>query len=217
MSTADPSAAPEAALPPLHVVTDDAVVARPGFFARAGEVAEAGGALLALHVRAPAASGREAYDLACRMAEAAWRAGSHVFVNDRMDVALAVEADGAQLAGRSLSVLDARIIVGDEMRLGASVHSLEAALEARDDGADFVIAGSVYETASHPGRPAAGVDLIERIAALEVPVVAIGGITPERVRDLRDAGAAGVAAIRGIWDAEDPARAVQRYLDAWLR
>lgn len=202
-------------LPILHVVTDDSVAARAEFVERAGEVMAAGGRDVALHLRAPRASGRRLYDLAVRLVAIAKDTGSRLIVNDRLDVALASHADGVQLGARSLSVSDARTIVGREMLLGASVHSLDEARFARDAGADFVIAGSVYETASHPGREGVGVGLIESIASIGIPVVAIGGITPERVGDVRRAGAAGVAAIRGVWDAPDAAGAVQRYLEPW--
>ena len=196
-------------------MTDDAVAARADFLDRAVEVMEAGGASLAFHLRAPAASGRTVHDLAIRLIEVARSTGTLFLVNDRIDVALAVGADGVQLGRRSLTVFDARFLVGDEMRVGASVHAEEEARLAKDVGADFVVAGAVYATASHPGREPAGVALVERIAAAGAPVVAIGGVTPERAGDLKRAGAAGVAAIRGVWDAARPGDAVRRYLDAW--
>ncbi|HWK90550.1 MAG TPA: thiamine phosphate synthase, partial [Longimicrobium sp.] len=87
-----------------------------------------------------------------------------------------------------------------------------AALEGEPD---FLFAGSVWATPSHPDREAAGTALIHEIAALGVPVIAIGGVAAARVREARDAGAAGVAAIRGIWSAPDPAAAVREYLEQW--
>ncbi|HEU0051612.1 MAG TPA: thiamine phosphate synthase, partial [Longimicrobium sp.] len=128
---------------------------------------------------------------------------------------MAAGAHGVQLGARSLSVEDARRVVGEGMLVGASVHTEDEARAALGGGADFLVAGAVFATASHPGREPAGVGLIERIAALGAPAVAIGGITPERVATVRRAGAAGVAVIRGVWDAPGPAEAVQRYLDAW--
>ena len=203
------------AIPPLHAVTDDRVVAGDGFLAGAEEVLRAGGARVALHLRAPAASGRAMYTLATRLAEIAKACGALLLVNDRVDVALAAGAHGVQLRRRSLAVADARRIVGGERLIGASVHDVAEAREAVAAGADFLVAGAVYPTASHPARLAAGVGLIEAVAPLGVPVVAIGGVTAERVGEARRAGAAGVAAIRGIWDSPSPGEAVQRYLDAW--
>jgi thiamine-phosphate diphosphorylase len=136
-------------------------------------------------------------------------------VNDRVDVALAAGAHGVQLGRRSLSVADARTLVGRGMLIGASVHDGGEGREAAEAGADFLLAGAVYPTATHPGQPGAGLRLIETLSALGVPVVAIGGVTPERAGELRRAGAAGMAAIRGVWDAPSPADAVQRYIEAW--
>jgi thiamine-phosphate diphosphorylase len=204
-----------AELPPLHVVTDDSVIARTDFVERAAEVMAAGGSGVALHLRAPRASGRRLYDLAILLAGMANASGSRLIVNDRLDVALASDADGVQLGSRSLAIHHARLIAGPGMLIGASVHSLGEARAAREAGADFVIAGNVYETASHPGRAGVGIGLIEEIASIPIPVVAIGGVTPERAGEARRAGAAGVAAIRGVWDAPDVADAVQRYLEPW--
>ena len=202
-------------IPLLHAVTDDAVVARAGFLERAREVLAAGGTNVALHLRAPAASGRVLHDLAFRLMELAAETGSLLVVNDRVDVALAAAAHGIQLGRRSLSVADAWRIVGGKMAIGASVHDEDEAREAAEAGADFLLAGAVYPTATHPGRPGTGVRLIESVAHLGIPVIAIGGVTPERAGELRRAGAAGMAAIRGVWDAPSPADAVQRYIEAW--
>ncbi len=202
-------------IPLLHAVTDDAVVARAGFLERAGEVLAAGGARVALHLRAPGASGRAVHHLAARLAELAAGTGSLLLVNDRVDVALAAGARGVQLGRRSLAVADARALVGAGMLLGASVHGVGEAREAAEAGADFLLAGAVYPTATHPGEPGGGLRLIESVAALGIPVVAIGGVTPERAGELRRAGAAGMAAIRGVWGAPSPGDAVQRYVETW--
>jgi thiamine-phosphate pyrophosphorylase len=202
-------------VPLLHAVTDDAVMARAGFLERAGEVLAAGGARVALHLRAPAATGRAVHDVATRLAELAAGTGALLLVNDRVDVALAAGAHGVQLGRRSLSVADARRLVGAGMLIGASVHDADEAREAAGEGADFLLAGAVYPTTTHPGEPGGGFRLMEFVSVLGLPVVAIGGVTPERAGELRRAGAAGMAAIRGVWDAPSPGDAVQRYIEAW--
>jgi thiamine-phosphate pyrophosphorylase len=202
-------------IPLLHAVTDDAVVARAGIVERAEEVLAAGGTHLALHLRAPGASGRRVHGLAARLAELAAGTGSLLLVNDRVDVALAAGAHGVQLGRRGLSPADAWRIAGGKMLIGASVHDVDEGREAAAGGADFLLAGPVYPTATHPGQPGGGIRLIESVVGLGIPVVAIGGVTPERAGELRRAGAAGMAAIRGIWDAPSPAEAVQRYIEAW--
>jgi thiamine-phosphate diphosphorylase len=96
------------------------------------------------------------------------------------------------------------------------VHTVEEAGAAVEEGADFLVVGSIYRTTSHPDREPAGPELVARTAQLGLPIIAIGGVTPERVVELKDAGAYGVAAIRSLWDAADPARATLAMLSPWL-
>lgn len=196
----------------MHVVTDDEVVERADFVDRARRVMEAGGRDLVFHLRAPRASGRRLYDLARALRAHAGEA--RLLVNDRVDVALAA-ADGAQVGARGLRVDDARRLLGPDRLLGASVHSAAEAHQAARDGADFVVAGTIWPTASHPGRPGAGVGLIRELASIGLPVIAIGGVTPERAAEARAAGAAGVAVVRGVWNAADPEAAVREYMEYW--
>lgn len=206
--TASPDLPP---LPALHIVTDDAVVAAPRFTRLAGVLLEAGSDRVAMHLRANAAAGRRMYELACALAEVARGAGAVLFVNDRVDVAAAADAGGVHLGRRSMGPADARRLLGPARLLGASVHSVQEAAEVAGD-VDFLMAGSVYPTRSHPGRPGAGADLVDEIARLGRPVVAIGGVERSRVAELRRAGAAGVAVLSGIWHAADPETALRGYL-----
>ncbi len=139
-----------------------------------------------------------------------------LIVNDRVDVALAVGADAVQRASTSLPVKDVRGLVGGRLKIGASVHSLPEAIEAEINSADWVVFGPVYETPSKRGfGPPQGLDKLSRVAtAVKIPVIAIGGITPERVREVRRAGAQGVAVISAILTADSPAAATRRFLEA---
>jgi thiamine-phosphate diphosphorylase len=202
-------------IPPLHVVTDDAVVARGDFLEQARQVLRAGGPGVVFHLRAPRAGGRCLYELAVALYETALADDAWLLVNDRVDVARAVPADGAHLGARGLSIADARRVLWKADLLGVSVHSVDEAAAAQAEGADFVHAGTIWPSASHPDRPAAGIGLVREIAALGIPTIAIGGVTPARVAEARQAGAAGVAVIRGVWDAPDPAAAVAEYLEHW--
>ena len=139
-----------------------------------------------------------------------------LIVNDRVDVALAVGADAVQRTAASLPVKDIRALVEARLRIGASVHSLPEALEAEINGADWLVFGPVYETPSKRayGAPQ-GLQKLERVAsAVRIPVIAIGGITAERVPEVRRAGARGVAAIAAILSGDSPADATRRFLDA---
>ena len=141
---------------------------------------------------------------------------SFLIVNDRLDVALAVDADGVQRTHASLSVEALRRVADKRVRIGASVHSLDQATAAAGQGADWLFFGPVFDTPSKRayGAPQ-GLMALERVArAVDIPVIAIGGITPERVPDALGAGARGVAVISAILMADDPAAVTRRFLDA---
>jgi thiamine-phosphate pyrophosphorylase len=201
-------------LPRLHVVTDDAVVSRPDLLAVAATVLRAGGGALALHLRAPRAGGRAMHDLAAALVPVAREAGALLIVNDRADVAASVDADGVQLPSRGIAAGDVRAIVGADRWIGSSVATGEQADAAVRGGADFLVAGSVFPTATHPGGEPIGIARLAMIARGPSPVVAIGGITVDCVEDVRRAGAYGIAVIRAVWDADDPAVAVAGLLAA---
>jgi thiamine-phosphate diphosphorylase len=137
-------------------------------------------------------------------------------VNDRLDVALAVPSAGVQLGHGGLPV-DAARALNPLWWIGRSVHDLAEAEAARTEGADYLVVGPVFATASHPGRPELGLQALKKIVAVagELPVIAIGGISAERVEAVRGSGAYGVAAIRAFWDDADPAEAARR-MRAWM-
>jgi thiamine-phosphate pyrophosphorylase len=119
-----------------------------------------------------------------------------VVISARCDVALATGAAGVNLPERDIGTEHARGLIRHGL-IGRSVHSLEGAERAQVEGADYVIFGPVWRSASHPGVEAAGVSALERVArALRIPVLAIGGVTEERVAECHAAGAAGYAGIR---------------------
>ena len=201
-------------LPRLHAVTDAATLALPDFGVRAAAIAAAGSAV-ALHARDRAAGAPALASAAARMVALAGPPEASVIVSARADVAAAVGAQGVQLAADDLAPGDARRVLPGGW-VGRSVHSTKEGEAAVAEGADFLMAGSVYQTRSHPGRAAAGLDLIRGVAALGVPVIAIGGVTVERAAELRDAGAWGVAAISALWSAADPAAAALALLEPWM-
>jgi thiamine-phosphate pyrophosphorylase len=139
-----------------------------------------------------------------------------LIVNDRVDVALAVGADGVQRTSTSLTVEDIRAVADKRLRIGASIHSLPDAREAELEGADWLVFGPVYDTPSkRVYGPPQGLDKLARVAAaVRIPVVAIGGVTPERVPEVRRAGARGVAVVSSILAAGSPADATRRFLEA---
>ena len=119
-----------------------------------------------------------------------------VVLSSRADVALAVGAAGVHLPEADIPVAGARRLLGAGRLVGRSVHSPAAAVEAAGAGADYLVFGPVYETASHPGIPAAGLDALREVCrAVPVPVLAIGGVDFDRAEECVRAGAAGFAGI----------------------
>jgi thiamine-phosphate pyrophosphorylase len=146
-------------------------------------------------------------------------------VNDRLDVALAARADGVHLGGSSLPVVEvrawlrregARLEVTEDFLVGRSCHSMAEAQQAEGDGASYIIFGPVYATPSkaHYGAPQGLERLAEVCRAVQIPVLAIGGITAENARACLQAGAAGIAAIRMFQDAANPAMLVAQLRNA---
>jgi thiamine-phosphate diphosphorylase len=201
-------------LPRVHAFTNAALLSEPDLGIRAAAIAAAGPAV-ALHARARGETGAVVSALAARLIALAQPPEAAVLVSGRSDIAAGVGAQGVQLARDDLSPADTRRVLRHGW-IGCSVHSATEASTAVKDGADFLVVGSVYPSASHPGQAAAGLGLVREIASLGIPVIAIGGITPSRAWEAKSAGAYGVAAIRALWHAPDPAGATLALLEPWL-
>jgi thiamine biosynthesis protein ThiS len=180
---------------------------------RAAAMAAAAGPVLAVHVRTRTLEGAALLDLARRVRDAVAPHGSWLVVNDRADVARAAGAQ-AIVAGRS--GLGRRDIgrVAPGIPVARSVHDAASARAAEAEGADFLVAGAVFETPTHPEAPAGGPALVAAAASGGRQVIAIGGMTPASAGGIVEAGAWGVAAIRALWDAGDPAAAARAFVAA---
>ena len=202
-------------VPVVHAVTDDGILTRASFPERALAVMQVLGPRGAVHLRARILPARRLLALAEALRLAEQETGCWLVVNDRLDVALGTGARAVQLTSRSMRIADARH-VAPGVALGASVHSIEDAHDADREGADWIVAGHVFRTASHAGEEGRGVAFLRAVSSATArPVLAIGGVTPERMRQARGAGAHGVAAIRGIWAARDAEQAAREYLSAY--
>lgn len=194
-------------VPRLHVICPDPVLARPDFPARAAELLAAGGDAMALHLRPRETPAGACFEVALRLARAADRSGGWLAVNGRVDLALAAGAQAVQLGRGALPTGAVRRLVAEGTAIGVSVHGPVEAREAAQDGADYLLLGTIFPTPSHPGRPGTGPGTIEACAEVLLPVIAIGGIEAARVPLVVRAGAHGVAVIRAVWAAEDPGQA----------
>ena len=196
----------------LYLITDRAASPRPPV-----EVVEEclGAGLRAVQLREKDLEVRALLALATPLREATRHHGARLLINDRADVALAVGADGVQRTHASLPVAALREITPPGFLIGASAHSAAEAREVAAQGADFVVFGPVYDTPSKRRYgPPQGLAALEAAAAASTrPLLAVGGITPERVGEVRAAGAAGVAVIGAIYGAARPADATKAFLD----
>jgi len=199
-------------LPRLHAITDERIARRPDLDLIAAALAKGGGSDLAFHARGRELTGLEHYSLSVQLSILP----SFLFVNGRLDVALAVPTAGVQLGHGSLPVSAARAL-NPVWWIGRSVHDLGEAEAARTEGADYLVVGPVFATASHPGHAPLGLERLQAIASAVdgLPVIAIGGITADRVREVKECGAYGVAAIRALWDDAEPAEAARRMRE-WM-
>jgi thiamine-phosphate diphosphorylase len=220
----------------VHAVTNDDIVGRTAFLTRGRDVMHALGARGALQLRAPRLAQADPgalLELAKALAAEQEPSGAWLVINDRVDIALMAGARGIQLAGTSMEPADAaRVIVAalernvaDEATapcVGASAHTLEEGIAARIGGASWAVVSHVLTRGRAPADAADRADasggpaLLQQLARHSgLPIVAIGGIVPQHIAPLRQLGAHGIAAIRGIWDAENAGHAAADYLSAY--
>jgi len=193
----------------LYAVTDRSLLGSR-FVAVLGELCADG--LRGVELREKDLPEKDLLDLALACRPAFEKSGARWLVNSSLRAAKDAGASGVHLPGTG-SVGRAREYLGEGALIGKSVHSAGEALEAASAGADFLAFGPVFSTPSKEKYgPARGLDaLAEACAAARVPVFAVGGVSPERVRDCLLAGAHGVAVIRGLWAAQNPRAALREY------
>jgi thiamine-phosphate pyrophosphorylase len=168
----------------------------------------------AIQLREKDLAGRDLFSLAEKASQLCRNYGSSLFVNDRLDIALAVNAAGVQLGNASVPIALARQLLGAQKMIGVSTHSFNEALEAQRQGADFVLFGPVYFTPSKAvyGAPQGLDKLKEIVGKISLPVYAIGGIKLENILDLRSMGVSGVALISAIMSSDAPKQATSDLL-----
>jgi thiamine-phosphate pyrophosphorylase len=164
------------------------------------------GGVRGVQLREKDLSSRELYELAYDMRKLTARYGARLLINDRVDIALAVEADGVHLGLNSMPIHRVRRLLGPGMLIGLSCHNQVNAIMAQENGADFITFGPVYYTPSKAnyGKPV-GVDKLDIVThLLEIPVFALGGIKRENIAEVTAAGAAGISLVSAIIANDDP-------------
>ena len=168
----------------------------------------------AVQLREKDLNAKDLFELAQGMRKLTRKSGAKFFVNDRVDIAMAVDADGVHLGQNSFSAKYVRRIFTGAI-IGVSTHSLREAKRAEEDGADFITFGPVFHTPSKAcyGEPL-GVEAIKELKGkIRIPVFAIGGIKKDNAKDAMNAGADGVAVISAVIGAEDAGKAVKQIQD----
>lgn len=156
----------------------------------------------------------ELFSLSTRLREVT-RGKALLLINDRVDVAQAAGADGVHLPENGVPTAMARWILGRHTILGKSVHSVEAAKQAERDGADFVQFGTVFASSGKKDVEPVGLEVLQEVAAaVSIPVLAVGGVTPDNAGKLIETGAAGASVISAICKSKDPKAATEAIIGA---
>ena len=190
-------------LPSLYLISDRKQAGGRSLL-EALELALEGGLRL-IQLREKDLSGGELFALAAKVRGLTAKYGAKLLINDRVDIAIAVDADGVHLPASSFNPMDARSLIGRDRVIGVSAHSEADAVRAEREGADFVTFSPIYYTPSKAGygNPQ-GLEMLEEVCSkVSIPVYALGGINLENVRDVMGRDASGVAMISAILGARD--------------
>jgi thiamine-phosphate diphosphorylase len=204
---------PSLSLPPLYAILDpEQTKGRPSE-SLLRELLEGGVTIVQLRVKTMAP--REFFELARRVRSETRAHGCKLIVNDRVDIALACDADGVHLGQEDLPLASGRKLMGSKI-VGISTHDVQQAQEAERNGADYIGFGPMFGTTTKAtGYSARGVEMLRQIrTAVKLPIVAIGGINEQNVREVWQAGADSTAIISDILGADEVAAKVSRILES---
>lgn len=197
----------------LYLVTNSDAFENEDEFLDAVAAALSGGVKV-VQLREKTAPAKKIIELGRKVKQLCAEFGAVFIVNDRVDIACVLEADGVHLGQDDMSVEDARKILPQGAIVGVSTHAPEQAQKAVADGADYIGTGPVFTTPTKPGRASVGLDYIKWSAQnIDIPAFAIGGIDLDNVEQVLDAGAKRVAVVRAVINAKDPAKAAQTFIN----
>ena len=187
----------------VYLVTDSRNNTEEEFLCAIEEAIKGGTTIVQL--REKTASTRDFYQLALKVKEITSRYGVPLLINDRIDIAIAIDSDGVHVGQDDMPADIARAIIGDEKILGVSASTVDEAIKAQVDGADYIGSGAVFPTSSKDDADSVSKEELKEIVdSVDIPVVAIGGINLENASLLKDTGIAGFSVISAIMYAEDP-------------
>ena len=172
------------------------------------------GGVTVVQIREKTAETLDFYNLALKVKEITTRYNVPLIINDRVDVALAIDADGVHVGQSDMPCDVTRRLIGEDKILGVSASTVDEAQKAEKDGADYIGTGAVFPTATKDDAPSVTKEeLKEVVDSIEIPVVAIGGITLENAHELTDTGIAGLSVVSAIMSADNPKKASQELLN----
>ena len=172
------------------------------------------GGVSVVQIREKTAETLEFYNLALKVKEITAKYNVPLIINDRVDVALAIDADGVHVGQSDMPCDITRKLIGENKILGVSAATIEEAKKAEKDGADYIGTGAIFPTATKDDAPSVTKkDLTDIANSINIPVVAIGGITIENAKELKDTGIAGLSLVSAIMGAENPKKASEKLLN----
>lgn len=172
------------------------------------------GGVTVVQIREKTADTLDFYNLAVKVKEITTKYDVDLIINDRVDVALAIDADGVHVGQSDMPCDVTRKLIGEDKILGVSAATIEEAKKAENDGADYIGTGAVFPTSTKDDAPSiTKQDLIDIVKSINIPVVAIGGITLENASKLKDTGIAGLSVVSAIMGADNPKKASEKLLN----
>ena len=172
------------------------------------------GGVTVVQIREKTAETLDFYNLALKVKEITTKYDVPLIINDRVDVALAIDADGVHVGQSDMPCDVTRKLIGDDKILGVSAATIDEAKKAQKDGADYIGSGAVFPTATKDDAPSiTKKDLKEIVESINIPVVAIGGITLDNACELLDTGISGLSVVSAIMSAENPKKASEELLN----
>ncbi|SHM19101.1 thiamine-phosphate diphosphorylase [Caldanaerovirga acetigignens] len=185
----------------LYAITERSYIGKRNLVDAVEEAIKAG--ITVLQLREKDITSREFYHLALQLRELTKAYRIPFIINDRVDIALAVDADGVHVGQEDLPADVVRKIIGKEKILGVSAKTIEEAIKAENDGADYLGVGAIFPSPTKPSSEAIGLEGLKRIKSnVKIPVVAIGGITKDNAGEVIEAGADGISCISSIFSGD---------------
>ena len=172
------------------------------------------GGVTVVQIREKTAETLDFYELALKVKEITTKYNIPLIINDRVDVALAIDADGVHVGQSDMPCDVTRKLVGDDKIVGVSAATIEEAQKAQKDGADYIGTGAVFPTATKDDAPSVTKEELKEIVdSIDIPVVAIGGINLDNAHELKDTGIAGLSVVSAIMSSDNPKKSSEELLN----